>query len=729
MSHPVGTTIRATNLFMGLPVRKQNAEKESTKTIQKIHKLLRAYTFAKPFIRFSFKVLKTKNLNQNFIYAPKVGATSVKDAALKILNRDCVTQCFWNTQIIDQYEFRALLPKPQCDVSKINHLGQYIAIDGRPVSHTRGTLKQFCTVFKEQLKKHDGRFNKIKDPFLCLNVICPSGTYDINIEPAKDDVLFTEPTRIVAAIEEFFVSVYQEMQWQISEIEIETTSPRSPNKQMDISSETLVEPRSTILDLVSSDTFITDSSSYSGMEMFAKQSELGDVNFGPIADSQLFESAEVGQDVASGEDSISVLDQDNETESRDRICGSSMYRYEEDDVPFVADATKHIQNDIEELRHSQNGIQTSNPWVFAKMTAPSRSRMAFNRWEGMELEVTPVVESLPVNERIQNAILSPQIRSSPVISRITRPHRDSPLERTGRTYEKSHGVTSRKHNQHILSARRVSTLSSPNSSLNRPFKLPSQRKIRSGYDSCQDSNSTMVPHGNENQDIRKFFGENSSSMGTLTRRNQAFQKKTISIADNNIAFPDTISEYTTPEATQRSIAFSAGPQGNQSFANTKRALPLNDTDPQLPASDDIVSLDIVNFFCSSPVTSSLPPRGRPVSFLSSFNEAHCTTPPLEVVPLEAQTHNLVKRMSISMSQLLYDSKFSDLHLVPFRALPINITDSEIPLAQALAMDRATSEKWTCVVVRLFTEMYPDAQLAENLRLEILENMRKGSFME
>lgn len=82
-----------------------------------------------------------------------------------------------------------------------------------------------------------------------------------------------------------------------------------------------------------------------------------------------------------------------------------------------------------------------------------------------------------------------------------------------------------------------------------------------------------------------------------------------------------------------------------------------------------------------------------------------------------------------MSQLLYDSKFSELHLVPFRALPINITDSEIPLAQALAMNRATSEKWTCVVVRLFTEMYPDAQLAENLRLEILENMRKGSFME
>ena len=534
-------------------------------------------------------------------------------------------------------------------------------------------------------------------------------------------------TRIVAAIEEFFVSIYQEMQGQISEIEIETTSPRSPNEQMDISSETLVEPRSAILDLVSSDTFITDSCFSSGMEAFAKHSELGDVNFGPITDSQLFESAEVGQDLASGEDSISDLDQDNETRSGDRICGSSMYKYEEDDVPFVSDTTKQLQNDIEELRHSQNGIQTSNPWVFAKMTAPSRSRMAFNRWEGMELDVTPVVESLPVKERIHNTILSPQIRSSPIISQITQLHRDSPLERTSRTYEKSHGMTSTKHNQHILSARRVSTLSSPNSSLNKPFKLPSQRAIRSGYDSHQDGNSIVVPHGNENQDIRKFFGENSSGMVTCTRRNQASQK-TSSIADNTIAFPGTISEYTTAETTQRSIAVTAGLQGNQTSANTKSALPLNDTESQLPASDDIVSLDIVNFFRSSPVTPSLPSNCRPVSFLSSFNEAACTTPPLEAVPLEAQTHNLVKRMSISMSQLLYDSKYSDLHLVPFRALPINTTDSEIPLAQVLAMDRATSEKWTSVVVRLFTEMYPDAQLAENLRLEILENMRKGSFM-
>ncbi|MCJ1409523.1 hypothetical protein MMC19_003604 [Ptychographa xylographoides] len=43
-----------------------------------------------------------------------------------------------------------------------------------------------------------------------MNIICPSGSYDPNIEPSKDDVLFTDPDEVLRIIKSFFVSIYGE---------------------------------------------------------------------------------------------------------------------------------------------------------------------------------------------------------------------------------------------------------------------------------------------------------------------------------------------------------------------------------------------------------------------------------------------------------------------------------------------------------------------------------------
>ena len=49
---------------------------------------------------------------------------------------------------------------------------------------------------------------EIKTPFLCLNIMCPAGSYDPNIEPAKDDVLFTAEEQVLGVLERFFQAVY-----------------------------------------------------------------------------------------------------------------------------------------------------------------------------------------------------------------------------------------------------------------------------------------------------------------------------------------------------------------------------------------------------------------------------------------------------------------------------------------------------------------------------------------
>ena len=49
------------------------------------------------------------------------------------------------------------------------------------------------------------------DPFLCLNIACPRETYDVNVEPAKDDVLFAKPDLILQLAKEYFTRFYGEL--------------------------------------------------------------------------------------------------------------------------------------------------------------------------------------------------------------------------------------------------------------------------------------------------------------------------------------------------------------------------------------------------------------------------------------------------------------------------------------------------------------------------------------
>jgi DNA mismatch repair ATPase MutL len=46
------------------------------------------------------------------------------------------------------------------------------------------------------------------DPFLCLHLQCPVGNYDVNIEPAKDEVLFTDTRQVRNLLEDFLKDLY-----------------------------------------------------------------------------------------------------------------------------------------------------------------------------------------------------------------------------------------------------------------------------------------------------------------------------------------------------------------------------------------------------------------------------------------------------------------------------------------------------------------------------------------
>ncbi|KAK8095938.1 hypothetical protein PG999_013960 [Apiospora kogelbergensis] len=48
----------------------------------------------------------------------------------------------------------------------------------------------------------------IEDVFICLNITCPPGSYDANIEPSKDEVLFSDEDSLVSQFAMFCAEVY-----------------------------------------------------------------------------------------------------------------------------------------------------------------------------------------------------------------------------------------------------------------------------------------------------------------------------------------------------------------------------------------------------------------------------------------------------------------------------------------------------------------------------------------
>ncbi|KAL8668991.1 MAG: hypothetical protein Q9168_006405 [Polycauliona sp. 1 TL-2023] len=212
VSHAVGTTVRITDFLKNIPVRRQTALKHSAKQLSNIKRTLQAYSLARPSVRLSLRVLKAKTDNGNWIYAPKSDA-SVSDAALKVVGKKLMDECQWvvwapNTlssevgaiqgdettapaTISQTYRVEALLPKPDA-----------------------GTLKQIVQLYKSYFRSscNSSCNQKITDPFLCMNLVCPPGSYDANVEPAKDDVLFSDSPKVLEVVEAFLKCQYGEIQ-------------------------------------------------------------------------------------------------------------------------------------------------------------------------------------------------------------------------------------------------------------------------------------------------------------------------------------------------------------------------------------------------------------------------------------------------------------------------------------------------------------------------------------
>jgi hypothetical protein len=281
---------------------------------------MQTYAFARPAVRFRLHVLKAKNNKGDFVYAPKANA-NVEDAALKIVGRECALQCDWTALESDGIELHAFMPKPTTVGSMVANHGAFISVDARPVSSTRGTFKKIATAVRDRLRKANAGLANVKDPFFCLNIICPVDSYDPNIEPAKDDVIFDDENSILAMVNKLLISYYPE---NISNAEV------------------IEEHGDTVVTKPSKNLKVLEPSSRAPTPFSVHKDT-------PIAVTEAVDSTDQSQP------------------SRWR---SSMYGIDEEDLEFLQ---RNIPDVVEE-EEGQHDVAISNPWTIARMNAPIKPR-------------------------------------------------------------------------------------------------------------------------------------------------------------------------------------------------------------------------------------------------------------------------------------------------------------------------------------------------------------------
>ena len=212
----VGTMVKVERLFEALPVRKQQALKESRKCIARIQNLLQAYAMARPHIKLSMRVLK--ELKYNWDYAPSL-TPSTRDAAMQLFGKALAIGCEHihvetygegNSEL--SFTVEALLPRRDCDVKLVNGKGAFISVDSRPLSSSEGLGKKLASIFTSKLKaprESDSPVGKLSAPFVQVNIRCARVSYDFNISLLKDDVLFAEEEKILSLFEETCQGFYE----------------------------------------------------------------------------------------------------------------------------------------------------------------------------------------------------------------------------------------------------------------------------------------------------------------------------------------------------------------------------------------------------------------------------------------------------------------------------------------------------------------------------------------
>lgn len=390
-SLPVGTCVKITDFIKTNPVRRQHTLKNADACLKKIKRCLQAYAFARPHVRYSLRVLKTKNAKGDWVYAPKVNGNA-EDAAIKLVGSACSSQCLWSVLEHEGFSFQAFNPRPDADATKIGGFGSFISVDARPVNATRGHFKQIVKAYREALKGVGSNFEDVKEPFLYLEIGCPKDAYDVNVEPAKDDVMFEDAFKVVEGMRKLFNAVY------------------APPEASAIDERSSVPDRNQRIIEQGRDT----SGNFPDVETRTTRDHGTPVN----AVSDGFHTANIVRQQVPSEETEDA----HATSEPRRTFRTNMYGCDDEDLDLLGAEPPEDRTveDLAELREARKNVTVSNPWVLAKLNSSVRrpdGEQSLPEYNGVGLNgnvlSSPTRSSRPILDPEETALPTPRPSSPP----------------------------------------------------------------------------------------------------------------------------------------------------------------------------------------------------------------------------------------------------------------------------------------------------------------------------
>jgi DNA mismatch repair ATPase MutL len=253
------------------------------------------------------------------------------------------------------------------DFQKIYGKGQYISVDGRPISTSRGTFKELVELYKTYLRPHSDTCKTTSDPFLCMNINCPSGSYDPNVEPAKDDVLFVDSKRVLTIFEELLKSIYGDVEAS----EFDSTSKnhsRRAESAIGNSFDLLLArrpPEETYIEERAASLVAPDNHGH------AKFNRVNKPNTGTNAESAMPQTSTVSS--RERDDRLSEIGEDSAENQVSGLFGHrNMYSADDEDMLLDGESSQIIVDPVDDDPSELRDIHVNNPWTIAKMNAPIR---------------------------------------------------------------------------------------------------------------------------------------------------------------------------------------------------------------------------------------------------------------------------------------------------------------------------------------------------------------------
>jgi DNA mismatch repair ATPase MutL len=214
------------------------------------------------------------------------------------------------------------------------------------------------------------------DPFLCMHIRCPPGSYDVNIEPAKDDLLFSEPSKVISLVEKLFRGYYGEVT-----SETLTRSRPSPKHQaagaLNDNFDLLLARKA----VCSAESSTTADSTFATQLDVAIPGGTGTMN---AKSPRNFPDCGNGPDMNPEHASLSQMDRNpprpTNVESNIGLEGSethfNMYGMDDEDLLTVGSPPPTQPQFSQEAEDVEvRSARVTNPWSLAKLNAPARQNV------------------------------------------------------------------------------------------------------------------------------------------------------------------------------------------------------------------------------------------------------------------------------------------------------------------------------------------------------------------